>query len=107
MAGGGVYLGLVTGGQSRSTSVSGAECVRSARSRSRSTLRSTWSSTCSRKPGDDHTLLTYTGRLGTDPWRIGERWGDVVAPKWESVVASAFGATKKEAERRQAAQRKV
>ncbi len=59
------------------------------------------------EPDDDHTLLTYTGRLGTDLWRIGERWGDIVAPKWESVVASSFEATKNEAERRQAARRKV
>ncbi|MGI9156586.1 MAG: SRPBCC family protein [Marmoricola sp.] len=53
----------------------------------------------------DQTLLTYTGQLGTDLWRLGERWGDVVSPKWESVVASAFGATKNEAERRHAARR--
>ncbi|MEJ7773102.1 MAG: SRPBCC family protein [Geodermatophilaceae bacterium] len=54
---------------------------------------------------DDHTLLTYRGQLGTDLWRLGERWGDIVAPKWESVVASAFDATKDEAERRQTARR--
>lgn len=54
---------------------------------------------------DDHTLRTYTGQLGTDLWRLGERWGDIVAPKWESVVASAFDATKNEAERRHTARR--
>lgn len=54
---------------------------------------------------DDHTVLTYTGQLGTDLWRLGERWGDIVAPKWESVVASAFDATKDEAERRHTARR--
>ena len=54
---------------------------------------------------DDHTLLTYTGQLGTDLWRLGERWGDIVAPKWESVVASAFDATKNETERRHTARR--
>ncbi len=54
---------------------------------------------------DDHTLLTYTGQLGTDLWRLGERWGDIVAPKWESVVASAYDATKNEAERRHTARR--
>jgi len=54
---------------------------------------------------DDRTRLTYTGQLGTDLWRLGERWGDIVAPKWESVVASAFDATKTEAERRHGARR--
>ena len=57
------------------------------------------------EPRDDHTLLTYTGQLGTDLWRLGERWGDIVAPKWESVVASAFDTTKNEAERRHTARR--
>ncbi len=56
---------------------------------------------------DDRTRLTYTGQLGTDLWRLGERWGDIVAPKWESVVASAFDATKTEAERRHAARRRA
>lgn len=49
---------------------------------------------------DDHTLLTYTGQLGTDLWRLGERWGDLVAAKWVAVVAAAFGTTKTESERR-------
>lgn len=52
------------------------------------------------EPRGGHTLLTYTGQLGTDLWRLGERWGDLVAPKWVSVVGSAFDATKTEAERR-------
>lgn len=54
---------------------------------------------------DNHTLLSYSGQLGTDLWRLGQRWGDVVAPKWESVVDSAFKTTKHEAERRHAARR--
>lgn len=54
---------------------------------------------------DDRTRLTYTGQMGTDLWWLGERWGDVVAPKWESVGASALDATKTEAERRHAARR--
>jgi len=54
---------------------------------------------------EDHTVLTYTGQLGTDLWRLGELWGDLVAPKWVSVVASAFEATKTEAERRHQARR--
>lgn len=56
---------------------------------------------------DDRTRLTYTGQLGTDLWWLGERWGDIVAPTWESVVASAFEATKTEAERRHAARRRA
>ena len=48
----------------------------------------------------DRTLLTYTGQLGTDLWELGERWGDMVATKWVSVVSSAFDVTKTEAERR-------
>lgn len=58
------------------------------------------------QPRDGHTLLTYTGELGTDLWRLGQRWGDIVAPKWESVVDAAFKATKHEAERRHAARRR-
>lgn len=52
------------------------------------------------EPRGEHTLLTYTGQLGTDLWRLGERWGDLVAPKWVSVVSSALDATKTESERR-------
>ncbi|MGH3424026.1 MAG: SRPBCC family protein, partial [Nocardioidaceae bacterium] len=48
----------------------------------------------------DRTHLRYTGELGTDLWGLGERWADVVAPKWESVVREAFAAVKVEAERR-------
>lgn len=48
----------------------------------------------------EHTLLTYAGQLGTDLWRLGERWGDLVAPKWVSVVGAAFDTTKTESERR-------
>jgi hypothetical protein len=29
---------------------------------------------------DGGTRLTYTGELGTDLWRLGEAWGDRVAP---------------------------
>ncbi len=48
----------------------------------------------------DRTQLTYTGELGTDLWGAGEHWGDIVAPKWESVVAESLAAVKVEAERR-------
>lgn len=50
---------------------------------------------------DDRTHLAYTGELGTDLWGLGERWGDIVAPTWVSVVRSSFHAVKTEAERRQ------
>jgi hypothetical protein len=36
----------------------------------------------------------------------GARWGDVVSPKWESVVASSFRTVKTEAERRGANRRR-
>ncbi len=48
----------------------------------------------------DTTLLTYDGELATDLWGLGRRWGDVVAPRWEAVVAESFAAVKTEAERR-------
>lgn len=53
----------------------------------------------------NRTRLTYTGELGTDLWGFGERWGNVVAPKWTSVVQSSFDAVKTEAERRHAGRR--
>ncbi|MEU4295108.1 hypothetical protein AB0E63_43395 [Kribbella sp. NPDC026596] len=48
----------------------------------------------------DSTLLSYTGQLGTDLWRLGQRWGDLVAATWESTVRASFDAVKAEAERR-------
>jgi len=45
------------------------------------------------------TTLTYTGELGTDLWSLGERWGDVVAPKWEATVAASLASVKEEGER--------
>lgn len=46
------------------------------------------------------TRLAYRGELGTDLWGVGQRWGDVVAAKWEAVVAETFASVKTEAERR-------
>jgi Polyketide cyclase / dehydrase and lipid transport len=46
------------------------------------------------------TVLTYDGELGTDLWGLGRRWGDVVAARWEAVVAASLAAVKTEAERR-------
>jgi len=46
------------------------------------------------------TVLAYDGHLGTDLWGLGSRWGDLVAAKWEAVVAESFAAVTTEAERR-------
>ena len=45
------------------------------------------------------TTLEYGGELGTDLWWAGERWGDLVAARWERTVASALESIKAEAER--------
>jgi hypothetical protein len=49
------------------------------------------------------TRLAYRGELGTDLWAAGQLWGDLVAARWEAVVADSLGNIKSEAER-QAAQ---
>ncbi|MEP7019201.1 MAG: SRPBCC family protein [Pseudonocardiales bacterium] len=46
------------------------------------------------------TELTYTGELGTDLWALGQRWGDIVAGRWERTVAASFATVQAEAERR-------
>jgi hypothetical protein len=46
------------------------------------------------------TVLEYEGELGTDLWRLGRRWGDLVARRWRAVVQESFAAVKAEAERR-------
>src|SRR5918994_7602239 len=46
------------------------------------------------------TRLTYDGELGTDLWGLGERWGDIVAERWERAVASSLAAVRAEAQRR-------
>ncbi|MGH3501743.1 MAG: SRPBCC family protein [Nocardioidaceae bacterium] len=55
----------------------------------------------------ERTRLTYTGQLGTDLWSLGERWGSIVAPKWEATVAAALEAATTEAERRHAARHRT
>jgi hypothetical protein len=50
----------------------------------------------------DGTRLVYRGELGTDVWAAGQRWGNVVAARWESVVADSLAAVKAEAERQAA-----
>lgn len=45
------------------------------------------------------TALSYSGELGTDLWRAGQWWGDLVAARWEAVVRASLDAVKVEAER--------
>jgi hypothetical protein len=49
------------------------------------------------------TRLAYSGEIGADLWRLGERWSELVGRRWEQTVASSLGAVKVEAERRAAA----
>ena len=49
---------------------------------------------------DAGTLLEYEGELGTDLWRLGQAWGDLVTDRWERVVDASFQTIKAEAERR-------
>lgn len=51
------------------------------------------------------TRLEYHGELATDLWALGERWGDLVARRWERVVADSFASIKTEAERRSSVSR--
>lgn len=46
------------------------------------------------------TRLEYRGELGTDLWRLGSWWGDVVAGQWERRVADSLSVIQAEAERR-------
>lgn len=50
------------------------------------------------------TRLAYEGELGTDLWGLGQRWGQLVAARWEETVAASLTSVKKEAERRSALQ---
>jgi hypothetical protein len=51
--------------------------------------------------GDQHTTrLEYRGRLGTDLWAAGARWGRGVAQRWQQAVADTFASVRAEAERR-------
>jgi hypothetical protein len=42
----------------------------------------------------------YKGKLGTDLWRLGQAWGDLVARGWVDVVRDSMAAIKTESERR-------
>jgi hypothetical protein len=48
----------------------------------------------------DGTRLSYSGELGTDLWRLGQVWGDLVARSWVDVVRDSMAAIKTESERR-------
>jgi hypothetical protein len=49
---------------------------------------------------DGGTDFLYTGELGTDLWRAGQLWGDLVAVQWERAVAKSLDLIQTEAERR-------
>jgi hypothetical protein len=46
------------------------------------------------------TRLTYTGKLGTDLGRLGERWGDLVSQNWVTAVERSLETIRVESERR-------
>ena len=48
----------------------------------------------------DGTRLSYSGELGTDLWRLGRAWGDLVARRWVDAVRDSMAAIKTESERR-------
>jgi hypothetical protein len=48
----------------------------------------------------DGTRLSYSGELGTDLWRLGQVWGDLLARSWVDVVRDSMAAIKTESERR-------
>ena len=54
----------------------------------------------SEQVGGAGTRLAYSGEIGADLWRAGERWCELVAARWEQTVAASLAAVKAEAERR-------
>lgn len=48
---------------------------------------------------NDTTTLIYTGVLGTDLWRLGQWWGNLVARTWQNTVGASLDQIKAEAER--------
>jgi hypothetical protein len=47
----------------------------------------------------DGTRFTYSGELGTDLWRLGQAWGDLVARSWVQTVHESMAVIKTESER--------
>jgi Polyketide cyclase / dehydrase and lipid transport len=47
----------------------------------------------------DGTRFSYSGELGTDLWRLGQAWGDLVARSWVHAVRDSMAAIKAESER--------
>jgi hypothetical protein len=54
----------------------------------------------SEQAGGTSTRLAYHGEIGADLWRVGQRWCELVARRWEQTVAASLAAVKAEAERR-------
>ena len=50
--------------------------------------------------GGAGTQLAYQGEIGTDLWRVGQWWCELVAHRWEETVAASLATVKAEAERR-------
>jgi hypothetical protein len=49
----------------------------------------------------DWTRLSYySGELGTDLWRLGRAWGDLIARSWVDMVRDSMATIKTESERR-------
>lgn len=51
-------------------------------------------------PAAAGTDLEYRGELGTDLWRLGAWWGNLVAQSWERTVEQSLTEIRTEAERR-------
>ena len=51
------------------------------------------------------TRFTYCGELGTDLWRLGQAWGDLVARSWVQTDRDSMAAIKTASERRAAGSR--
>lgn len=51
---------------------------------------------------EDGTELEYRGELGTDLWRAGSWWAELVARQWERTVEESLSGIRTEAERRAA-----
>jgi hypothetical protein len=55
---------------------------------------------------DGETDLEYRGELGTDLWALGQRWGSLVARRWEQTVAASLDEIATESERRAGSSRR-